>query len=253
MHPGNRQIVLEKVKLADWNGTFPDWLIDSGRVSVLLGGPESARKGVLRVLAGLDKPLAGNIRLAGNPVESGAGWFRQSSGTAYLPPPGEEVFTGTTVGEELRFFAGDTVVHGARLEEIELALGTRFSALGDRPVWDLSETERRLLLVVSQAAAWPTTWLLYEPFRGLDGRYEAKLAVFIGKAAEQGAIVAAAAARVEDAMKIAHDLLVLNPNGEVIYRGKVNDIEIGKLELDGLDAALLRQFCSSGGRSERKD
>ena len=238
-----RQIILERVKLPGSRVEFPEWRVSYGRVSVLLGGPESSRKGVLRVLAGLDKPLAGNIRTTGEGAEGGAGPLRRTTRTAYLPPPGEEVFAGTTAGEEIRFFSGETDDMGARLEEIEAILGTRFGTLMQRSVWELSEAERRLLLIVSQAVARPALWLIYEPFQETDARSEAGVAEFIEKAAAGGAAVVVATLRSDDALKVAHELLVLTRDGEVSYQGSVKDLQAGRLAYQGFDLALLRRFC----------
>jgi len=133
---------------------------------------------------------------------------------AYLPPPGREIFSGATVGEELAFGSeGLMLASGNLVTKEECLLRQRFEPIVQRSVWELSSAERRLLLLTSQAALKPGLWLCDEPLACLDGSMRMKVLGFLAGCSRSGATVLVASAEPAALASIADNFVVLGDDG----------------------------------------
>lgn len=133
---------------------------------------------------------------------------------AYLPPPGREVFSGATVGEELAFGAEKRLLHSGNAFGCEvLFLRHLFEPISERSVWELSSAERRLLLMASQAALNPSLWLCDEPLACLDGSMRRRVLGFLAACGRSGAAVLAASVEPAVLAPVAGKYVVLNDEG----------------------------------------
>lgn len=139
---------------------------------------------------------------------------------AVVPPPGHEVFVGTTVGEQLDFYSGGSAGGGDAGIVLDEAFGFGFLRNRKRSVWELGEGERRCLLTVSQALAEPSCWLFYGPLECLDGVRRRAMAELIRKLRSNGEFVIAGTAHPDVLLGCCGELLVLDKHEtEVIFHG----------------------------------
>jgi len=195
------------------------WRLEAGSISGILGAKASQRSMLLRLLAGLERPVQGKmlaIENGGEPLR----WPEESRvGVAYLPPPGAEVFTATTVGEELRLGVSDPVLEKENLSVFYKFVGRSFESSLSRSVWELSEGERRLLLFQAQILTQPAVWICDEPAALLDGNCSRGVYRLLHREAREGAIVVIASAEVYPLLDLADRVLVLTESGSPAYSG----------------------------------
>ncbi len=135
--------------------------------TVLFGPSGSGKSTVLRMIAGLERPLAGRVVIGGETVlDVGRGVFMAAHrrGVRMVAQrPG--LFPERTVRSNLNFGAESE----SRVKEV--ARLCRVERLMDRGVGELSGGERqRVALARSLATGGMRCLLLDEPFTGLDGR-----------------------------------------------------------------------------------
>jgi ABC-type branched-subunit amino acid transport system ATPase component len=197
------------------------WEIPFYSVSLILGAKSAARRVLIRALAGLERIRRGQLVLETGPAG------RQTAGSlsglriAFLPAPGEEIFAGTTVTEELTFGRGPELRQDKRLKELTVLFGRDFAKLGGRSVWNLSAGERRLLLLASQALSNPDLWLLDEPLALLDGPGSRRVGDFLRGEARRGAAVVAALAEAGRGLEWADRVVVLTEEGGKLFSGEL--------------------------------
>ncbi|MEP7300344.1 MAG: cytochrome c biogenesis heme-transporting ATPase CcmA [Caldimonas sp.] len=161
--------------------TGVDFTLAPGQIVWLRGANGQGKTTLLRTLAGLSAPEAGEITW-GDPAP-----HRRFLYVAHANALKEDL-SGV---ESLRFLlalAGEPAARG----DIDAALG-RFGLAGRRhaPVRTLSQGQRRRVALARLAvASTPETWLLDEPFDGLDAAGVATLnGVLVGHAERGGSIV----------------------------------------------------------------
>jgi len=208
----------------DWQSDFLR-RIKAGHIYGILGLDITRRSSYLRHLAGFDSYSGKkNIFLDRVKKKSGEFYF-ELSGIAYLPPPGEEIFIGTTAGEELELYwktgKRDKKDCYKILEQFGLF---NFISFELRSVWELSDGEKRLLLIAVQALAGPSLWVCDEPLGLLDGKNAAKVCGLLREQARRGAAVVIASEDAGSLLNLADQVLFLSAKGETIYCGEVNNL-----------------------------
>jgi len=151
-----------------------DLRVAPGGALIVRGANGAGKSSLLRLLAGLLRPRAGNLR---NP-------FR----VAYLGHD-NALKPDRTLGEELRFWArldgtADRVAEG--LDRFDLA------ALADLPVRVLSSGQKRRAALARTWASGAELWLLDEPSVGLDAASIDRLAAACASHRAAGGLVVAA-------------------------------------------------------------
>lgn len=138
-----------------------------GTLLALLGASGCGKTTTLRLIAGLEKPDAGEVWLEGRPV-AGAG--------AWVPPEGRHVgmvfqdyalFPHLTVAENVAFPL--TRLNGHRQERVtEMLRVAGLAGLGDRYPHQLSGGQQQRVALARALAPRPAVVLLDEPFSNLD-------------------------------------------------------------------------------------
>ncbi len=138
--------------------------IDAGTYAVVIGPAGAGKTTLLEVIAGLIRPSAGRLRLAGRdaallPVE------RRDIGLVYQSSC---LFPHLSVAGNIGYGAGRSPAAAEAIERLELG------GLLDRQVATLSGGERQLVALARALARRPGILLLDEPFSALDPRRRAR-------------------------------------------------------------------------------
>jgi len=220
-------------------GSDLNWRIKAGCIYGVIGGRQSQRSRLLRSVAGLEGSSAERTGFSDLRNSKGGSRAAGVTGAAYLPPPGEEIFVGTTVGEELEFYSK---MGGRGRDELlrileQIALFD-FIPLWLRSVWELSAGERRMLLLAAQALAEPVVWVCDEPFELFDGKNAAKVCNLLRQDARNGAAVIVGSEEHGSILEFADYVLFLAQEEEPFYYGKVRDLPVKIAEALGWNPRL---------------
>ncbi len=229
-----RQIRLEAVELPtgvqrqdripEAKAVEVDWLIDSGAPALVTGGRSRERSVLLRLMAGLESPVRGRIEFL---LQNGRHYPSVESGkigVGYLPPPGEESFVGATVEQELGYGLPGNKVETRRIARLEELFQVRFGSAARRSVWALSDSERRLLVLASQALNRPDVWFCDEPFARLDGKHAEAVCNFLAGETRRGSAVVVSAAEAGRLKNRVSTILVFSNRGGILFQGKVDSL-----------------------------
>ena len=140
-----------------------------GELFAILGGNGAGKSTTLKLLAGLQKPYRGEVRVTGK--------------TALLPQEVQTLFAKKTVREDLAEVTSD----GAILAYVTALC--RLDALLDRHPYDLSGGEQQRAALAKVLLTRPDILLLDEPTRGLDAAFKAELAELLHDLLAQGVTV----------------------------------------------------------------
>ena len=149
-----------------------DLMLGPGDAALVTGANGAGKSSLLRIIAGLLAPAAGEIRSNGT-----IGWLGE---TAALDP-------GRTLHDALRFWAR---IDGRGSGEVTAALDRMgIGGIGGVPVRMLSTGQRRRAAIARVIASGAALWLLDEPGSGLDEAALAALAETIAAHRANGGIV----------------------------------------------------------------
>jgi len=243
-----RQIIVEDLRFEKSAGEASgpqtkalNWKINAGCIWVVTGGSGAGRTLLLRVLAGLERPAGGKILIShgeGKPPER---LHESEIGIAYLPPLGDETFTGTTVEEELLFYLESKDNLEEKLDSVTENFGFDFKCCLGRSVWELSASQRRCLLLISQALVLPPIWVCDQPLALLDSRRARAVTDFFRCEANRGAAIIAALIEAGQVLDLAHKVLIIDERREVVYQGKTSSVPPDTAVRLGWNPALYRK------------
>jgi sulfate transport system ATP-binding protein len=183
--------------------------VAQGGLTALLGPSGSGKSTLLRIIAGLEQPDHGIVRIAGNDVTSarpqdrGIGFvFQHYAAFAHM-----SVFDNVAFGLKIRKRKPPEV--RAKVEEL-LALVGLTQWAGQRP-HQLSGGQRQRMALARALAVEPQVLLLDEPFGALDANVRAELRRWLRRLHdEQGVTTVLVTHDQEEAMEVADTIAVMN-------------------------------------------
>lgn len=232
-HPGETALEAEGIWFRYEKDT-PDILrelnlkVYTGEIFALLGGNGTGKSTTLRVLAGLERPYRGKIRIFGKKQKDYKGNSLYAHNLSMLPQNPQTVFMHDTVREDyLGILEAMGVPEGDRNDAAE-AMGRKLgiSALLDRHPYDISGGEQQKCALGKLLLTDPKILLLDEPTKGLDADYKKKLWDLMTMLRDEGKTVLLVTHDVEFAAEVA-DRCALFFDGEILAEGTPNSFFSG--------------------------
>jgi sulfate/thiosulfate transport system ATP-binding protein len=183
--------------------------VDGGSLTALLGPSGSGKSTLLRIIAGLERPDSGEIRLAGEdatvlaPQKRGVGFVFQHYAAFKHMTVRDNVAFGLKIRRrpkpEIRTRVNDL------LDLVQL------QGFGDRYPAQLSGGQRQRMALARALAPEPKVLLLDEPFGALDARVRAELRVWLRKLHDETHTTTVFVTHdQEEAMEVADRVVVMN-------------------------------------------
>src|SRR4051812_17324695 len=187
--------------------------VDSGSLTALLGPSGSGKSTLLRIIAGLEPPDSGEIRLAGEdatpltPQKRGVGFVFQHYAAFKHMTVRDNVAFGLKIRKQPK------AEIRARVDEL-LDL-VQLQGFGHRYPAQLSGGQRQRMALARALAPEPKVLLLDEPFGALDARVRAELRVWLRRLHDETHTTTVFVTHdQEEAMEVADSVVVMN-NGRV--------------------------------------
>jgi branched-chain amino acid transport system ATP-binding protein len=197
-----------------------DLTVQAGEIVTLVGANGAGKSTLVKTISGLVPARAGTIVFVGQRIEKHTTAARMRLGIVHVPE-GRQIFSGLTVGENLRLGAyldrGATTDMGARLESV-LA---RFPALRDRLdalAGNLSGGQQQMLAIGRGLMAAPKLLILDEPSLGLAPRLVDEMFDLVRGLRAQGLAILLSEQNAQMSLAIADRGYVIE-NGRVVLSG----------------------------------
>ena len=196
--------------------------VEGGSLTALLGPSGSGKSTLLRIVAGLETPDTGEIRLAGEdateltPQKRGVGFVFQH----YAAFKHMTVRQNVAFGLAVRKRPKDEI----RARVAELLELVQLTGFGDRFPEQLSGGQRQRMALARALAPEPKVLLLDEPFGALDARVRAELRVWLRRLHEETHTTTVFVTHdQEEAMEVADKIVVMN-KGQIEQVGTAAEI-----------------------------
>ncbi len=193
--------------------------VTAGEVVALMGRNGAGKTTMLRVLAGLDRPESGHVRL-GTADPSGLRGSDRVRAVGLVPQNPRDLLWTESVVQECRDADRDAGCAAGTAAGLLSQLQPQLDQ-GSHPA-DLSEGQRLAVALAVVLAGDPTLLLLDEPTRGLDYHTKQRLVSLLRRRAESGTAVVLATHDVELAAEVASRVVIL-AEGEVVTDGPARE------------------------------
>jgi ABC-2 type transport system ATP-binding protein len=199
-----------------------DLTVGAGEILGLLGANGAGKSTFVSIVAGIRRPDAGTVRVAGIDVARSAQRVKSLVGFA---PQESGVYPTLTVVENLRFFAGLAGVRRGevreRVDALAGALG--LDALRDRRAGALSGGERRRLHTAIALVHEPRLVLLDEPTTGADVRTRGQILALVRRLAADGAAIVYSTHYLPEIEELGADVACIDA-GRIVAHGRLDDL-----------------------------
>jgi branched-chain amino acid transport system ATP-binding protein len=190
-----------------------------GEVVSLVGANGAGKSTVLRTIAGLLRPHAGEIRLRGEPIHTTPAYALVRKGVAMVPE-GRQLFGRLSVKDNL-LMGAYTLDKSQEIEETLESVLSLFPILkerGSQTAQTLSGGEQQQLAIARALMSRPKLLLLDEPSLGLSPKLVAEIFDTIHHIHEKGITVLLVEQNVFEALEISDRAHVLQ-SGRIVLSG----------------------------------
>jgi ABC-2 type transport system ATP-binding protein len=220
-----------------------EFTLEEGTIMGFIGPNGAGKTTTLRMLATLDAPTSGEVRLCGRSVVDEPDRVRPLIG--YMPDRYGS-YDDVTVYEFLDFFARAYGLKGrARAERIEAVMSfTRLDGLRERLTHELSKGMRQRVALGRTLLHDPKLLILDEPADGLDPRARIELRELLQALAEQGKAILISSHILSELSEMI-DTCAIIEQGKLLAVGPVADI-VGRAGPGGAATELMVSFAGGG-------
>jgi ABC-2 type transport system ATP-binding protein len=199
--------------------------LQAGQVVGLIGANGAGKTTTMRILATLDVPDGGTVRLGGvdiveypNEVRRRIGWM----------PDHFVAYKDTTVSDYLDFFARAHGLRGSELERriVEVAEFTDLAVLADRPADRLSKGQTQRLCLARTLLNDPEFLVLDEPAAGLDPKARLEFKNLVRVLRERGKTILISSHILSELGEMCDTLLFMD-RGAVMHHGDTETLRRG--------------------------
>ncbi len=145
-----------------------DLVASAGELLTVIGPSGCGKSTLLRLVAGLERPGAGTIRIDGEQVSGGGAWLPPERRRVGLVFQDHALFPHLTVGRNVAFGLDGLPRKERRARVAEVLDLTRLAPLAGRYPHELSGGEQQRVALARALAPRPAVVLLDEPFSSLD-------------------------------------------------------------------------------------
>ncbi|HYE41952.1 MAG TPA: ABC transporter ATP-binding protein [Caulobacteraceae bacterium] len=193
--------------------------LNPGRITCLLGPSGCGKSTLLRLIAGLERPDAGEVR---------SGEALLSGGSVFVPPERRDIglvfqdyalFPHLTVEKNVAFGLRDLPARERRARALAQLERVHMAERAGAWPQQLSGGEQQRVALARALAREPSVVLLDEPFSGLDGRLKTEVReAALNALRGSGAAVLIVTHDAEEAMMMADDLVLMR-HGRILQAG----------------------------------
>ena len=237
--------------------------IPAGEVVGLIGANGAGKTTTMRLLATLDVPDRGTVKLAGVDIVEHPNEVRQRIGWM---PDHFTAYKDTTVGDYIDFFGRAHGLHGGELARrvAEVIEFTDLGALKTRPMDKLSKGQTQRLCLARTLLNDPEFLVLDEPAAGLDPKARLELKNLIRVLRDRGKTILISSHILSELGEMC-DTLIFMDKGTVMHHGDTDTLRRGPVTtgacvvdivVDGTAATLCEWFTLRPGWKlveERRD
>lgn len=218
--------------------------IDKGEVLCLLGPNGSGKTTLFKTLLGLLPPLAGTVRVLGEPV---AGWSRAAFArkVGYVPQAHAGIFPFTVedivlMGRAARIERFATPSRHDRQLAADCLAALGVAHLRQRTYTEISGGERQLALIARALAQEPALLVMDEPTASLDFGNQVRVLEHVCRLRERGIAVLMSTHQPEHALRVADRIALLAP-GRLVGIGESSEVATpaALAALYGVDATAI--------------
>ena len=190
-----------------------------GTTCAIVGQTGSGKSTLLRILCGLERPDAGEVRVGGEAVGGLRAWRRIRGRVGYVMQHPERQLFAETVEQDVAFGPMNL---GLAPDEAKARVSMALEAVGlaDKAFaspFELSGGQQRLCAIAGVLAMAPEALVLDEPTAGLDPRGRAELRAIIDTLAERGTTIVVVTHSMEDAAR--KDRVEVIDGGRIVASG----------------------------------
>jgi iron(III) transport system ATP-binding protein len=189
-----------------------------GQVMCLLGPSGCGKSTTLRMIAGVEQPDSGEIRIDALPVFGAGGTVPPEARSVGLMFQDFALFPHLTVAQNVAFaLKGDRAARAARVAE--MLERVNLSGYGAKHPHQLSGGEQQRVALARALAPRPKVMLMDEPFSGLDNRLRDGIRdVTLEVLKEEGTAVLLVTHEPDEAMRMADEIALMR-GGRIVQKG----------------------------------
>jgi energy-coupling factor transporter ATP-binding protein EcfA2/uncharacterized membrane protein len=205
--------------------SFKAW---PGQVTAVLGGNGTGKTTMLSLIAGLNRPWRGTVRLEGQRLEDIPRSRLFNGLLGMLPQNPQALFVGRTVADDLGEMLKDRRIppREQQARMLRMAALCRLDGLLPFHPYDLSGGEQQRLALAKVLLLQPRIVLLDEPTKGFDAQFKATFAAILRELTKAGVAVVMVSHDIEFCAEHA-DRCALFFDGEVVTEGVPRDFFSG--------------------------
>ena len=195
---------------------------ESGQIFGFVGPNGAGKTTAMRIMATLDEPTAGDVRLDNLSVVEEPERARHLIG---FVPDELRAYWDTTVNDYIDFFARAYGLKGARREEAVNSVEefTNVAGIADKQLRALSKGMKQRVSLARALVGDPEILILDEPAAGLDPRARIELRELLSLLADQGKAIFISSHILAELTEICHGAVIIE-QGRILEAGKTDEM-----------------------------